>query len=86
MIILITVCFRAVILAPFGMAGTLTGQSGRAMDTATSRLLEEWRHFYPITPRENSDPSLPQAVEVSIKKNFTHLHVFYKFIYIYAIF
>lgn len=58
-------CCRVVILAPFGMAGTLTGQSGRALDAATSRLLEEWRHFYPITPRENNDSSLPQAVEVS---------------------
>lgn len=51
-----------VILAPFGLAGTLTGQVFKALDNQTHRLMEDWRHFYPT--REPSD--LPPAVEVIV--------------------
>lgn len=51
-----------VILAPFGLAGTLTGQVFKALDAQTHRLMEDWRHFYPT--REPSD--LPPAVEVIV--------------------
>ncbi|XP_014240238.1 mediator of RNA polymerase II transcription subunit 13 isoform X2 [Cimex lectularius] len=55
-----------VILAPFGLAGTLTGQSFRSVDRQTQRLLEGWKQFYPIDKSiaENSD--LPPAVEVIV--------------------
>jgi len=57
-----------VILAPFGLAGTLTGQWYRAVDVHTSRLLEEWKHFYPIDSKLSSreEPALPPAVEVIV--------------------
>lgn len=53
---------KPVILAPFGLAATLTGQSFRAMDPVTQKALEEWALFYPMCNRENSN--LPPVVEV----------------------
>ena len=50
-----------VILAPYGLAGTLTGQVGR-MD---SQLLDEWKHFYPINS-SCLEPGLPALVEVLV--------------------
>ncbi|KAG7209053.1 hypothetical protein KM043_015211 [Ampulex compressa] len=50
-----------VILAPYGLAGTLTGQVGR-MD---SQLLEEWKHFYPINS-SNIEAGLSPLVEVLV--------------------
>ncbi|EFN73674.1 Mediator of RNA polymerase II transcription subunit 13, partial [Camponotus floridanus] len=51
-----------VILAPYGLAGTLTGQVSR-MD---SQLLEEWKHFYPISTGSNPETGLPPLVEVLV--------------------
>ncbi|XP_046680000.1 mediator of RNA polymerase II transcription subunit 13 isoform X3 [Homalodisca vitripennis] len=51
-----------VILAPYGMAGTLTGQSFKALDAQTQRLMDDWKHFYPT--RDVAD--LPSAVEVIV--------------------
>lgn len=39
-------CF-AVILAPYGLDGTLTGQCLKPSE-ATTRLLDDWSHFYPL--------------------------------------
>ncbi|XP_046744733.1 mediator of RNA polymerase II transcription subunit 13-like isoform X2 [Diprion similis] len=50
-----------VILAPYGLAGTLTGQVGRV----DSQLLEEWRHFYPINGA-STESGLPPLVEVLV--------------------
>ncbi|BES95592.1 Mediator of RNA polymerase II transcription subunit [Nesidiocoris tenuis] len=55
-----------VILAPFGLAGTLTGQSFRAIDPHTLRLLEGWRHFYPIDKGLGESSDLPPFVEVLV--------------------
>ncbi|KAK1140994.1 hypothetical protein AOXY_G37249 [Acipenser oxyrinchus oxyrinchus] len=38
-----------VILSPFGLNGTLTGQSFKLSDPPTQKLIEEWKQFYPIT-------------------------------------
>jgi len=35
-------------LAPYGLAGTLTGQSYRVTDPFTRKLIDEWRQYYPI--------------------------------------
>lgn len=59
----------SVILAPFGLAGTLTGQSFKALDAQTHRLMEDWRHFYPT--REPAD--LPPAVEVIVGKSISFI-------------
>lgn len=38
------------ILSPFGLNGTLTGQSFKLSDPPTQKLIEEWNQFYPISP------------------------------------
>lgn len=53
---------KPVILAPFGLAATLTGQSFRAMDPITRKSLEDWALFYPLCNKENTN--LPPVVEV----------------------
>lgn len=40
----------AVILSPYGLNGTLTGQAFKMSDHPTQKLIEEWRQFYPISP------------------------------------
>ncbi|XP_031788498.1 mediator of RNA polymerase II transcription subunit 13 isoform X4 [Nasonia vitripennis] len=50
-----------VILAPYGLAGTLTGQVGRL----DSQLLDEWKSFYPINS-SGLEPGLPALVEVLV--------------------
>lgn len=42
--------FSPVILSPFGLNGTLTGQSFKMSDPPTQKLIEEWNQFYPISP------------------------------------
>lgn len=39
-----------VILSPYGLNGTLTGQAFKMSDHPTQKLIEEWRQFYPISP------------------------------------
>ena len=41
-------CFFLVILAPYGLAGVLTGQSYRVTDHVTRKLMDEWRQYYPV--------------------------------------
>ena len=53
---------KPVILAPFGMAATLTGDSFRTIDPSTEKLLKDWCSFYPLCNKDNSD--LPPIVEV----------------------
>lgn len=57
-----------VIMAPFGLSGTLTGQTFKSPDI-TTRLLEDWGHFYPVekvNPQDNDSPGLPPAVEAVV--------------------
>lgn len=39
------------ILSPFGLNGTLTGQSFKMSDPPTQKLIEEWNQFYPISSK-----------------------------------
>lgn len=55
------IIFSTVILAPYGLAGTLTGQVSRV----DSQLLEEWKHFYPING-SSQESGLPPLVEVLV--------------------
>lgn len=41
----------SVILSPFGLNGTLTGQSFKMSDPPTQKLIEEWNQFYPISAK-----------------------------------
>ncbi|XP_046987073.1 mediator of RNA polymerase II transcription subunit 13 [Schistocerca americana] len=61
-----------VILAPYGMAGTLTGQVYKSTDVQVQRHLEDWRQFFPLGPKCSSrdgggeESALPPAVEVLV--------------------
>lgn len=50
------------ILAPFGLEGTITGREWSDSDTETSRLLDAWRQLYPLEQGCG-------AVEVNHKRN-----------------
>jgi len=52
-------------LAPFGLAGTLTGHVYKNMDSETSRMMDEWSHFYPVVNSSETN-ELPPAVEVLV--------------------
>jgi len=56
-------------LAPFGLAGTLTGHVYKNMDTETSRMMDEWSHFYPVV-NNNGPNELTPAVEVLVGKYY----------------
>lgn len=60
---------RRVILAPFGMAATLTGNSFKATDPMAEKILEDWASFFPLCNKENSD--VPPVVEVVSGKHKT---------------
>ena len=66
----INLCFQfSVILAPYGLNGTLTGVTYRDTDPATLRHLKEWKQFYPVKIEEGSEndmSQLPNLVEVLV--------------------
>jgi len=43
-----------VLLAPYSLAGALTGRSYLESDTKTKKLLEDWRRFYYIPKNSNN--------------------------------
>lgn len=51
-------------MAPFGLAGTLTGQAFKQGDT-NMRLLEEWAQFYPMD-KTNCSTGEYNVVEVVV--------------------
>ena len=61
-----------VILAPYGLNGTLTGVTYRDSDLATQKHLKEWKQFYPVKVEEgpeNDISQLPNLVEVLVGKS-----------------
>lgn len=57
-----------VILAPFGLAGTLTGKFYRPTDTITKKTLKEWSIFYPLLNRtESHSPPVVEVVAGGVK-------------------
>lgn len=67
----------AVIISPFGLNGTLTGQTYKMSDPATRKLIEEWQYFYPMVLKKKEikeeeemdcDDDFPVAVEVIVGK------------------
>ncbi|XP_053673083.1 mediator of RNA polymerase II transcription subunit 13 [Anopheles nili] len=63
---------RVVILAPFGLAGTLTGQSYKASDPHTQKMLDDWSAFYPISNKHTGTgdgaEAVPPIVEILVGK------------------
>ena len=60
-----------VILAPYGLAGTLTGQVYKESDSATQKILEEWKQYFVVPDPETWECSgeqstLPKVVEVIV--------------------
>lgn len=56
-----------VILAPYGLNGTLTGQSYRDTDQHAHKILDEWSRFYPIE-QTDKDGDPPALIEVLVGK------------------
>lgn len=63
-----------VILAPYGLCGTLTGNTYRDTDQASRSVLDEWSRYYPGEVLDAKDAynenanKLPSVVEVIIGK------------------
>ncbi|XP_016984496.2 mediator of RNA polymerase II transcription subunit 13 isoform X1 [Drosophila rhopaloa] len=53
---------RKVMLAPFGIAAILTGNSYKASDPIAEKILEDWASFFPLCNKDNTD--VPPVVEV----------------------
>uniref|UniRef100_A0AAR2K264 Mediator of RNA polymerase II transcription subunit 13 n=1 Tax=Pygocentrus nattereri TaxID=42514 RepID=A0AAR2K264_PYGNA len=62
-----------VILSPYGLGGTLTGQAFKMSDPAVRKLMEEWSHFYPMVlkrkegEREEGDPTYDPHSHVALE-------------------
>nr|BAE00596.1 unnamed protein product [Macaca fascicularis] len=65
-----------VLVSPYGLNGTLTGQAYKMSDPATRKLIEEWQYFYPMVLKKKEeskeedelgyDDDFPVAVEVIV--------------------
>lgn len=53
---------KPVILAPYGLSATLTGQGYRTIDSQKQKVLDDWSAFYPLSSRESTE--VPPIVEV----------------------
>ncbi|XP_017842735.2 LOW QUALITY PROTEIN: mediator of RNA polymerase II transcription subunit 13 [Drosophila busckii] len=53
---------RKVMLAPFGIAAVLTGNSYKANDPIAEKILHDWESFFPLCNKDNTD--VPPVVEV----------------------
>lgn len=62
---LIIFYLSAVILSPYGLSGTLTGQSYKMSDPATRKLMEEWSYFYPIVLQQREGSAEKEAEDKS---------------------
>lgn len=63
------------ILAPFGLAGILTGQTFKTGD-ATMRLLEDWGQFYPLDKTYMSgDNSVVEVIVGGVKMRYPSCYV-----------
>ncbi|KAJ8953884.1 hypothetical protein NQ318_019124 [Aromia moschata] len=64
-----------VILAPFGLAGTLTGQSFKSPE-ATARLLDDWSQFYPLDKSSSlTDSSVVEVIVGGVKMRYPSCYV-----------
>ncbi|XP_022252364.1 mediator of RNA polymerase II transcription subunit 13-like isoform X2 [Limulus polyphemus] len=69
-----------VILSPYGLAGTLTGQTYKQNDPGIQQLLVEWQQFYPLNKTETTgSDDMPCLVEVKVagvKMKYPSCYVF----------
>lgn len=63
------------ILAPFGLAGILTGQTFKTGD-ATMRLLEDWGQFYPLDKTYmTGDNTVVEVIVGGVKMRYPSCYV-----------
>ena len=63
------------ILAPYGLAGTLTGQTFKSPDL-TAKFLEDWRQFYPLDNSSSlTDSSVVEVVVGGVKMKYPSCYV-----------
>ncbi len=55
----------AVILSPYGLSGTLTGQAFKMSDPAARKLMEEWSYFYPMVLQQKEGNGEKEKEEAS---------------------
>ena len=62
-----------VVLAPYGLAGSLTGVSYKTADHSVAKLLKDWERFYPLDRNkyftrdaQGEFVTMPAAVEVVV--------------------
>lgn len=60
----------AVILSPYGLSGTLTGQAYKMSDPAARKLMEEWSYFYPMVLKQTEGSGEKEKEEAS--RNYDH--------------
>ncbi|RXM96315.1 Mediator of RNA polymerase II transcription subunit 13-like [Acipenser ruthenus] len=62
-----------VILSPYGLSGTLTGQAYKMSDPAARKLMEEWCYFYPMvlrrreSERADGEPGYDNSSHVAVE-------------------
>ncbi|XP_030624819.1 mediator of RNA polymerase II transcription subunit 13-like isoform X2 [Chanos chanos] len=62
-----------VVLSPYGLKGTLTGQAYKMSDPAVRKLMEEWSYFYPMVLRrhegekEDGEPTYDSHSHVAVE-------------------
>lgn len=57
-----------VILAPYGLAGTLTGKCFKSSDPIGKKTLDEWSMFYPLRRKtDNPDPPVVEVIAGGVK-------------------
>ncbi len=54
-----------VILSPYGLSGTLTGQAFKMSDPAARKLMEEWSYFYPMVLQQKEGSGEKEKEEAS---------------------
>ncbi|XP_034458966.1 mediator of RNA polymerase II transcription subunit 13-like isoform X3 [Hippoglossus hippoglossus] len=54
-----------VILSPYGLSGTLTGQAYKMSDPAVRKLMEDWSYFYPMVLQQKEGGGEKEKEETS---------------------
>uniref|UniRef100_A0A8C4E9Z6 Mediator of RNA polymerase II transcription subunit 13 n=1 Tax=Dicentrarchus labrax TaxID=13489 RepID=A0A8C4E9Z6_DICLA len=58
-----------VILSPYGLSGTLTGQAYKMSDPAVRKLMEEWSYFYPMVLQQKEGSGEKEEASQAYDRN-----------------
>lgn len=67
-------CILSVLLGPYGLSGSITGQTSHLDEMVSVKLIEEWKKFYPLDSSSDwseaashcSDKGIPAAALVVV--------------------